>query len=531
MRPILALAAGLLVASGAAAQPQSRPIVLAGPFLKVPVTPGAPPVRLTLTVAGKVVWDADVELAAKPGDRFVTADIAAARGKSGVLTANKPAPGLALVTACDDDGRGDTEAVTARRPVFHFTAHRGWLNDPNGLVFDGQNYHLFFQHNPYGTHWGNMHWGHAESRDLFAWAELPDALAPRQYGDWAFSGSALVDKANKSHFGDGKSPPLVAAYTSTGRGECIVYSLDRGRTWAEYPGNPVVKHKGRDPKIFWHGPTQKFVMAVYDEGETGRARDIAFYTSPDLKEWLFESRFAGFFECPDLFELKVRGTGNSRWVLLAADGQYRLGDFDGRKFTPSTGKQTLWRGAFYAPQTVSNAPNGRAIQLGWARGIDTFDRPYSGQMTVPVELSLRQTPAGIRMAAEPVRELLRHETPVKSPAAVTLSEEPTELLTGLDANDITLIITPGREPVKLVVAGVPVTYDPKAGKLTVGDQSAEVPLNDGKLELRILVDRLSVELFAADGTAAFSLPRPEKAMTLTAAGEGGVEVTRAAAVK
>ena len=129
------------------------------------------------------------------------------------------------------------------RPLFHFTSRFGWLNDPNGLVYHDGEWHLFYQHNPFGVNWGNMHWGHAVSPDLVHWKELGIGLYPKRYGDWAFSGSAVVDKGNTSGWGTKEKPPLVLAYTSTGRGECIAYSTDKGRTWTEYDQNPVVKHR------------------------------------------------------------------------------------------------------------------------------------------------------------------------------------------------------------------------------------------------------------------------------------------------
>src|SRR5207253_1076061 len=156
----------------------------------------------------------------------------------------------------------------------------------------------------------NMHWGHAVSQDLVHWQELPIALYPRQHGDWCFSGSAVVDHDNTSGWRTGKQPLLVCAFTSTGRGECIAYSNDLGRTWTEHIGNPVVKHNGRDPKLIWHAPSSQWVMAVYDEN--GQARDVAFYTSPDLKKWKYQSRVGDFFECPDLFSLAVDGDAKKR---------------------------------------------------------------------------------------------------------------------------------------------------------------------------------------------------------------------------
>ena len=250
-----------------------------------------------------------------------------------------------------------------------------------------------------------MHWGHAVSKDLVRWRELPVALYPRQFGDWCFSGSAVVDGANTSGWRRGKGPLLVLAYTSTGRGECIAFSNDLGRTWSEYEGNPVIRHRGRDPKLFWHAPTRKWVMAVYDEGD-GRARDVAFYTSPDLKKWQYQSRVAGFYECPDLFPLTVDGNAkNIKWVLSAADGKYLLGHFDGRTFTREAGKHQVWHGNFYAAQTFDGAPGDRRVQIGWGNGITFPGMPFNQQMTIACELTLRTTDEGVRCSLPRSRRL------------------------------------------------------------------------------------------------------------------------------
>ena len=230
----------------------------------------------------------------------------------------------------------------------------------------------------------------------------------REFGDWAFSGSAVVDHDNRSGFYRGRvKDPIVAAFTSTGRGECIgFYIPDISRQiFYEYDKNPVVIHQGRDPKLLWHKPSNRWVMAVYDEFEGKQW--IAFYSSPDLKKWSFESRIEGFFECPDLFELPVSGKpGESRWVLYAADGAYVLGQFDGKKFTPdSKQKQRVWYGNFYAAQTFSDTPDGRRIQIGWGNGIAFPGMPFNQQMTIPCELTLHSSAEGIRMFARPVAEL------------------------------------------------------------------------------------------------------------------------------
>ena len=197
------------------------------------------------------------------------------------------------------------------------------MNDPNGLVFYDGEYHLFYQHNPFGDTWGHMSWGHAVSRDLLRWEHLPIALREEQ-DSMIFSGSVVVDWRNTSGFGDGLAPCLVAAYTAHGRGlqtQNLAYSNDRGRTWAKYVENPVLDlgmDSFRDPKVFWHEPERRWIMlaAMADR------RVIAFFASPDLKRWEPLSEFGpqgatgGVWECPDLFPLPLEGaSGETRWVL------------------------------------------------------------------------------------------------------------------------------------------------------------------------------------------------------------------------
>lgn len=345
-----------------------------------------------------------------------------------------------------------------------------------------------------------MHWGHAVSKDLVTWEELPEAIYPKQFGDWAFSGSAVVDKANTAGWQRGDVATLVAAFTSTGRGECIVYSTDKGRTWTEYAGNPVVKHAGRDPRLLWHAPSKQWVMAVYDE-HAGK-QWIAFHTSPDFKKWTFQSRIEGFYECPDLFESPIEGTTERAWVLYAADGKYLLGDFDGKEFTPRDPKKLqLWHGNFYAAQTFADAPNDRRIQIGWGQGSAFPGMPFNQQMTLPCQLTLRKTPAGVRLHAEPVAEVarLRKPNPISTPLAA--GEKSVELI-GMppgDLFDVELTLDPLLATrVTLTARGVPIVYDTKAKTITCRGKS--MPVAGGPVALRVLIDRGSVEIFA--GTAA-----------------------------
>ena len=196
---------------------------------------------------------------------------------------------------------------------------------------------------------------------------------------------------NTSGMKRGENDLLAAAFTSTGRGECIVFSRDRGRTWTEFAGNPGREASGRDPRLLWHEPTKRWVMAVYDESDGKRW--IAFYTSPDLKAWTFRSRIEGFFECPDLFELPVDGdAGPRKWVLTAASSEYMVGTFDGTTFRPETPKLPGHRGrGFYAAQTFSHDPRGRVVQIGWLQTA-TPGMPFNQGMSLPLKLSLRPRP-------------------------------------------------------------------------------------------------------------------------------------------
>lgn len=492
--------------------PVQRSIAVEHRYLHLPVRNGAPSRLVRLLDGAQVLREFEIELAESSADFWVSVDMASFQGRSVVVEAKLPSDSSALASIRQSDETPNASAVYTEtlRPQFHFTSQRGWLNDPNGLVYLDGEYHLFYQHNPYGWKWGNMHWGHAVSRDLMHWQERPIAIYPKQFGDWAFSGSAVVDRNNTSGFKTGNVDVIVAAYTSTGRGECIVYSNDRGRSWREYEGNPVVKHKGRDPRLLWHAPTQRWIMAVFNE-EDGQAID--FHSSADLKNWQFESRIRDFFECPDLLQLTVDGNlSQSKWVLYAADAKYLIGEFDGRTFIPDSGKHQLWHGSFYAAQTFSNMPDKRTVQIGWARGITFEGMPFNQQMTIPCELTLRTTPDGVRLYGEPVAEVTKlrrmppvmHQSRVEIDPVKNLQLDPTP-----DLYDLEVEIQPiNAERIVLNLNGTKIVYEASSQKLSCSDLSLELPLDDDSLMLRVLVDRGSIEVFAEGGRAAFSIARP-----------------------
>ena len=325
------------------------------------------------------------------------------------------------------------------RPQAHFTPEINWMNDPNGLVFHNGEYHLFYQFNPAGNSWGHMSWGHAVSRDLTHWEHLPLAI-PEEDGVMAFSGCCIVDYQNKSGFGDGTKPPMVAVYTGHGHGKQVqnlAYSNDDGRTWTKYAKNPVLDISNpdfRDPKVFWHAPSNRWVMVV----SLAKEKVLVFYASEDLKQWKELSRFgpAGAkdkpnWECPDLFELPVEGEeGKKLWVLEVdmgsgsvaggSGGEYFVGHFDGTTFTAIQDAQWVDFGRdFYAPVSWSGIPeaDGRRIWIGWFSNWQTClvpTSPWRSCMSVPRSLSLRKVPAidgksaqRYTMVQRPVKELRR----------------------------------------------------------------------------------------------------------------------------
>jgi fructan beta-fructosidase len=491
--------------AASAVGPASRMIDVSARYLYLPVRTGAPMKRMRVAVGDVLVDEFDIELAPDRPEFEVFVDLQPHRGKTATVEIDRwslDAAALDWLALHDRVPGGDDIYRESLRPQFHFTSRRGWLNDPNGLVVYEGKWHLFYQHNPYGRNWGNMHWGHAVATDLVHWEELPIALFPHRYGDWAFSGSAVVDRSNTAGFKSGDRDPLILAYTSTGRGECLAVSTDGAATFREPPGNPVVRHRGRDPKIIWHAPSQRWVMAVYNEDD--RAQRIDFHVSRNLKDWEFTSRVDGFYECPELFELPVEGDKDDRrWVLYGADGGYLLGQFDGRSFRAAGPKIPFSHGnCFYASQTYSDVPreDGRRIQIAWGR-IDFPGMPFNQQMLFPVTLDLERTPEGPRLAAWPVAEIDALVASKASWGRRTLAAG-AHAVEGIDAELLDCrfaFAAPAEGTVSLVVRGVPIIWDASRGEAMCGKHRAPLPAIDGVVSLRVLVDRASVEIFGNQG--------------------------------
>ncbi|HAO06210.1 MAG TPA: glycosyl hydrolase family 32 [Chryseobacterium sp.] len=318
----------------------------------------------------------------------------------------------------------------AHRPQIHFSPKKGWMNDPNGMVYHNETYHLFFQHYPDGTKWGPMHWGHATSKDLVHWQEQKIALYPDSLGT-IFSGSAVIDKNNTAGFGKNA---MVAIFThhnmeieKTGSDkyqyQSLAYSLDDGKTWTKYNGNPVLPNPGirdfRDPKVFWYEEGKKWIMTL------ATLDHITFYSSPDLKNWKEESKFGktigahgGVWECPDLFQLTYNG--EQHWVLIVninpggpnggSATQYFVGDFDGKTFKPY---QTDTRWLDYGPDEYAGVTwdntGSRKLFIGWmsnwqyANEVPT--ESWRSAMTISRELGLNKIGNKYLVTSKPVQEL------------------------------------------------------------------------------------------------------------------------------
>jgi fructan beta-fructosidase len=484
-------------------------------YINFPVDNKARRRLIRFIIEDEVVREFEISLAQDEPDYWVFLDVSEFKGKDATVWIKKYAPesskGFNLIFQADTFP-GEDEVYTERlRPQFHFTSRRGWNNDTNGLVYYDGEYHMFYQHNPYGWPWGNMTWGHAVSTDLIHWKELGDAIHPDAMGT-IFSGGAVIDHKNTSGFQTGDEKPIVCFYTSAGGTnawsegvpftQSIAYSNDRGRTFTKYEGNPIIGHirgGNRDPKVIWHEPTGKWVMVLYIEES-----EMAFFTSDDLKSWTETSRLKSFHECPELFELPVDGDeDNKKWVLYGAAGEYFVGEFDGKEFKPETDAiQFSYGNCFYASQTFSDIPeaDGRRIQMAWGR-VPMEQMPFNQMILFPVSLSLRRTEDGPRLFATPVREILKLRGQKDHYRGRTLGSGDI-LVSKINSNlfDIRAGFEVGdAKEFGFVIRGIPVVYNVAKQLLSCQDMHALLQPKRGRINLTILVDRISFEIFGNNG--------------------------------
>lgn len=420
----------------------------------------------------------------------------------------------------------DTTNREQYRPLYHHTPAYGWMNDPNGMFFKDGVWHLYFQHNPYGSQWENMTWGHSTSTDLIHWTFQGDPIQPDAWGS-IFSGSSVVDKNNTAGFGENA---IVALYTSAGENQTqsMAYSTDNGKTFTKYDGNPIITSNVpdfRDPHMFWNEDIKKWNMIL------AAGQQMNIYSSDNLKDWKFESSFGaeygshgGVWECPDLMKMKVRGTDKEKWMLVCninpggpsggSATQYFVGDFDGHKFTceskPEVTKWMDYGKDHYATVTFDNAPNGRHVALAWmsnwqyANQVPTLQ--YRSANSIPRDLGLFEYKGNTYCSVTPSEEITaaRSKKPSKS-----LSEA-CEMVVNLKGDATITLSNSKGEKVVMTYKAKDETFSMDrtlSGKTDFSSDFAAIttaPVYGKMNKLRIFIDKSSIEVFDNDGKMAMT---------------------------
>ena len=412
------------------------------------------------------------------------------------------------------------------RPVYHHTPAYGWMNDPNGMFYKDGVWNLYFQHNPYGSQWENMTWGHSTSTDLVHWKFQGDPVQPDALGT-VFSGSAVVDKENTSGFGKGA---VIALYTSAGESQTqsMVYSTDNGKTFTKYEGNPVITSNVpdfRDPHMFWNEDIKKWNIIL------AAGQHMEIYTSDNLKDWKLESSFGemygnhgGVWECPDLMKMKVRGTNKEKWMLICninpggpfggSATQYFIGDFDGHKFTceskPEVTKWMDYGKDHYATVTFDNAPEGRRVAIAWmsnwqyANQVPTLQ--YRSGNSIPRDLGLFEYKGETYCSVVPSPEM----TAARSKKATKSLSESCEMVVNLKGNATITLSNDNGEKVVMLYDAKAETFSmdrTKSGKMDFSNDFAattKAPTYGKISQLRIFIDKSSIEVFDAEGKMAMT---------------------------
>lgn len=517
-------------------------------FLLLPVQDDAPEGKVNIVVnnEGQLAQSMNIRLARERVDSYVPLDLSAyVNQKVSIDIAGMPSSSLCWKELKMSDSFDMTNKEKFR-PVYHHTPAYGWMNDPNGMFYKDGVYHLYFQYNPYGSVWANMHWGHSTSTDLMHWNFEGSAIVPDAWGA-IFSGSCVVDHNNTAGFG---KDAVIAFYTSAKaspwgdvQSQSMAYSLDNGKTFVKYEGNPILTSSEkdfRDPKVFWYAPGKHWVMML----AVGQHMEI--YSSVNLKEWKKESEFGamqgahgGVWECPDLVEIPVEGTREKKWVLICnlnpggpfggSAAQYFVGSFDGKKFVNESPTQTKWMDwgkDNYATVTWNNAPDGRCIALGWmsnwqyANNVPT--RQYRSANTLARDLTLYREGQELYLKSTPSSEVKKARGKKVSIPSFKVSEKH-EMVNLFEekqgAYEVEIVIqNAGASKIAFCLLNdkgekVSMYYDLNR-KQFVMDRSESgtvdfskdfpavtvAPANvDKELTLRLFVDRSSIEAFGEDG--------------------------------
>ena len=420
----------------------------------------------------------------------------------------------------------DTENREQYRPIYHHTPAYGWMNDPNGMFYKDGVWHLYFQHNPQGSQWENLSWGHSTSTDLIHWKFQGDPVQPDAWG-MIFSGSSVVDKDNTAGFGNGA---IVALYTSAAESQTqsMAYSTDNGKTFTKYDGNPIITSNVpdfRDPHMFWNEDIKKWNMIL------AAGQQMNIYSSENLKDWKYESSFGagygnhgGVWECPDLMKMKVRGTDKEKWMLVCninpggpfggSATQYFVGDFDGHKFTCETEPEvTKWMDYgkdHYATVTFDNAPNGRHVALAWmsnwqyANQVPT--QQYRSANSIPRDLGLFEYKGNTYCSVTPSEEV----TAVRSKKSSKSLSEACEMVVNLKGDATITLSNSKGEKVVMTYKAKDETFSMDrtlSGKTDFSSDFVAVttaPVYGKMNKLRIFIDKSSIEVFDNDGKMAMT---------------------------
>lgn len=550
-------------------------------YIVLPVQESTDDARINVLVDGKIAETIYVRLARTKTDYTVSFDLTPYRGKKVVFDIVTPQGRSSVREAKEDvcwkgialtDSFDTSDRETKYRPLFHHTPLYGWMNDPNGMFYKDGVWHLYYQHNPYGSKWQNMTWGHSTSSDLVNWKHEPEAIRPDGLGA-VFSGSCVIDRNNTAGYGE---DAVIALYTSAGTSQMqsLAASRDNGITFAKYPANPILtlESEARDPNMFWNEETGQWNLVLAHALD----HEMLFFTSPDLKTWTLQSAFGkgegcqeGVWECPDLFRLPIEGSNDKKWVLICninpggpfggSAVQYFTGEWDGKKFiadTDAAGKiPTKWLDYGkdnYALVSWSGAPDGRRTAVGWmsnwqyAAEVPTMQ--FRSANTLPREIGLFRGDEGqVYASSTPSPELLAlRDRLVVNKSNVALNSKPKKLLLPEVNSGVCEILadieTSGAEKVNLSFSNkvgekVDMVYNTtdhtlsfdrrESGVVNFSESFPAVTVaptfeSEGKLSLRIFIDRSSFEVFCNGGHSVMTnivFPsEPYSSLSVSAAG-------------
>lgn len=577
------LIAAFLIAGGTATAQQNDNIRFLSPahamvmaeqgskYLLLPVEEKADICHIRVNANGKLEQTLNVRLAVDNIDYYVPLDLSSYKDKGVVLdihnNGNNRNEGALKEFACWKNLKYtdtfDTSNREKYRPAYHHTPVYGWMNDPNGLFYKDGEWHLYYQHNPYGSQWENMHWSHSVSRDLMTWEDRGMAIAPDGLGA-IFSGCCVVDHDNTAGLGKGA---IIAFYTSAGENQtqCMAYSTDNGQTFTKYPGNPVITSNVpdfRDPHVFWHKKTARWIMVL------AAGQEMNIYSSADLKSWKYESAFGhgygnhdGVWECPDLMKLPVAGTDKEKWMLVCninpggpsggSATQYFTGEFDGHKFVCDTKPEvTKWMDYgkdHYAAVTFDNAPDNRHVIIAWmsnwqyANQVPT--KQYRSGNSIARDLHLYEHNGDTFVGVVPSKEVdaKRGKAVVKNfsgkKKTFDASDGAYEMVLNLSVRPktpLTLTLQNAKgEKVSMTYNAAEDTFSmdrTQSGETSFSDAFAAVttaPVNGEMRTLRLFFDKCSIEAFDGEGKMAMSnLVFPsEPYNTITVSGGKGCKVS------